>query len=408
MTQPTAQDLWFDAMIRHQIGLLRRAGAIRTRVFLLLDATESDLRQAIRDRLRKHTGTDTPANVLRMRKLLDEIREIRSTAWRDVDRVWLSAMAEIAIAEPAFVAGLLETVVPVQLKPTLPTAAQMRALVTEKPFEGRLMREWASEVRATDIRRIHDQIRMGLVQGEDVPTISRRVTGTVSLKGRNGVTQITRNNAEAITRTAANHFANQARREFFKLNADVLDDELFVATLDSRTTAICRSLDGERFDVGVGPIPPLHWSCRSVRTAILDEEAIGDRPMKPTTERQLLREFAAREKLAKVPRERDALPRGTKGAFDSFARDRVREMTGIVPAKTSYQQFLERQPAWFQDDVLGKTRGKLFRAGGLPLTRFVDRATGAEFTLAELAKVHARAFEAAGLDPEAFLARARR
>ncbi len=46
---------------------------------------------------------------------------------------------------------------------------------------------------------------------------------------------------------------------------------------------------------------------------------------------------------------------------------------GQVPAKTTYQDFLSRQPATFQDEVLGKTKGKLFRKGGMSLDKFVDR-----------------------------------
>lgn len=404
-TPRTALDQWFDSMVRHQIGLLRRSASIRNQILKLLDDTEADLRIAIRERLRRYTGTQRPADVARLENLLVEVRALRQTAWSQVSAVWFAEMAEIAIAEPKFMAALLQTVVPVQLTPTLPTAAQMRSLVTSRPFEGRTLREWAEQVSRGDVERIQGQIRIGLVQGEDLPTITRRVTGTISLKGRNGVTEITRRHAEAITRTAVNHYANQARRAFAEENAEFFDRELYVATLDSKTTPICRSLDGELFPIGEGPIPPLHFRCRSLRTPAPDPEAIGKRPMKPVTERQLLREFAAMEGLEKVPRQRASLPRGTKGAFDEFARVRTRELIGRVPAKTTYQRFLERQPVWFQNDVLGETRGLLFRKGGLTLKDFVDRGTFEEFTLAELADMHARAFRDAGLDPADFLLR---
>jgi len=98
------------------------------------------------------------------------------------------------------------------------------------------------------------------------------------------------------------------------------------------------------------------------------------------------------------------LPHGTKGAFDEFARRRVRQLIGQVPAKTTYLDFLRRQPAAIQDDILGRTRGRLFRTGRLDLKSFVDR-TGAEIPLDQLAKMHAGAFRAAGLDPVEFLTR---
>ena len=106
--------------------------------------------------------------------------------------------------------------------------------------------------------------------------------------------------------------------------------------------------------------------------------------------------------LIDPPAQRDALPRGTKGAFDAFARKRVRELTGRVPASTSYNEWLKRQTREFQEDTLGVTKAKLFREGGLSLDKFVT-ANGHELTLADLAKRHADAFRAAGLDPDTFI-----
>ncbi len=73
-------------------------------------------------------------------------------------------------------------------------------------------------------------------------------------------------------------------------------------------------------------------------------------------------------------------------------------MTGRVPAKLTYNDWLKGQSVEFQDDVLGPTRGKLFRAGKMPLSRFVDK-TGKTIRLDQLADTHAAAFTAAGLDP---------
>ena len=71
-------------------------------------------------------------------------------------------------------------------------------------------------------------------------------------------------------------------------------------------------------------------------------------------------------------------------------------MDGQVPADMTYQDWLRKQPASRQDDILGVTKGKLFRQGGLTLDRFVDRA-GRELNLTELRKKNAEAFAKAGL-----------
>jgi hypothetical protein len=57
---------------------------------------------------------------------------------------------------------------------------------------------------------------------------------------------------------------------------------------------------------------------------------------------------------------------------------------------------LRGKPAEFQDEILGVTKGRLFREGGLTLDRFVD-SKGREYSLDELRKRDADAFEKAGL-----------
>lgn len=400
---PTANEQLLDALVRHQVGLLRLAGGIRRRVFALLDATEEDLKAQILARAPSNRGPVTSARLRSLERLLRRLRQTRLAAWAEVTEVWVDEMRELAAAEAATMAGIVRTVAPVALVLELPPVSQLRAIVASRPFEGQVMRNWARRVRQADIRRIESEVRMGVVQGETSRQIARRVVGSVRMRGRDGATQVTRRNAEAITRTAVNAISNESRRQFALANQSVVDLELYVATLDSRTTPVCRSNDGKRYPVGEGPIPPLHFNCRSLRVAILDDEVLGRRPAKPFTQAMLLDEYAEAEGIPLArSRGRDGLPRGHKGRFDAFARRRVRELTGTVPAKVSYQEWLERQSATFQDDVLGPARGRLFRRGGLSLDRFVNRA-GDELPLAELARRDRAAFRAAGLDPEDFL-----
>ncbi len=397
----TVNEELFDALVRHQIYLLRLSGTIRNKIHRILDATEQDIKDKIIARLAGSDGLNTPASVRRMEATLAAVRSIRLKAWNEVTETWLQELQDLATNEPILMAGVVKTVAPVILDTVLPAPGLLKAIATSSPFEGYTLKEWASSIARDDLRRIENAVRVGMVQGEGSQQIARRVVGSAALRGVDGVTQITRRNAEAITRTAVNHIANQARSEFINSNADLIDQEQYVATLDARTTPVCRSNDGKLFPIGKGPRPPLHFNCRSLRVPVIDGEALGSRPAKPVTERQLLREFSAKNGFA-APTKRANLPHGTKTQYDQFARMRIRELTGRVPGKTTYQQWLTKQSASFQDDVLGATRGKLFRKGGLTLDRFVNR-TGDEIPLGQLAKQHADAFKAAGLDPEDFL-----
>lgn len=393
--EETANLLWFDALLRHQIFVIRMSGSVRNDIIELLNRTEKDIEGKIRTALAGQTQM-SPGRVKRAQRLMATIRRIRNEAWDKADQVLVSSMRDFIAKEGQFLKSTLEAVVPVELTTELPAAATLKSLVSSKPFEGRVLREWARSMRRADIRRIEDAIQIGLVQGESAGAIARRVLGTKAALGRDGATQTARRNAEAVSRTAVNHFSNSARQEFIRANSDLFDTELFVATLDGRTTPVCRGYDGQKFPVADGPMPPLHFNCRSIRVAAISAEAIGTRPARPATEKMLLREFAKNQNIRGVARRAD-LPYGMKTKYDAFASRRLRELTGILPAKVTYNNWLRSQSAEFQNDVLGRTRAILFRRGNLPLDRFVNRA-GDEIPLHQLARRERAAFRAAGLD----------
>jgi len=395
----TVNEEFFDAIVRHQIFLMRLSGSIRNDVIKLLDATEVDIAARIRSDLLNNKGFSR-TSLRKLQTLEKYISTVRLKAWQEIDEVWLTELTELAKAEPEFVSKLLKTTVPVILDTVIPPAPVLEAIVTSAPFEGKTMHQWSKTIAAQDITRITNQIKIGMVQGQTSAQIARRVVGTVRLNGKDGVTEISRRHAATLTRTAVNHISNTAKRSFYKANESIFTGELYVATLDSRTSPICRSLDGKTFPVAVGPIPPMHFNCRSVRVGIIGKGPIGRRPAKATTQKKLLRDYTKENNLKPVS-SRSNLPRGHKGKFDAFSGVEIRKATGTVPAKVSYQQWLGRQSVEFQDDVLGKTKGKLFRKGDLTLDRFVNRS-GDELNLHELSVKHADAFRAAGLDPEDF------
>ena len=396
----TFNEAFFDGLIRHQIGLMRLSGQIRNDVFKLLDATEADIRRQIETLLANHKGFDSPRSVQRLQTLLRQIEGTRAKAWKEINAAWVKQAIEISKAEPAFTAEIFAMAVPVTLETKLPTAKFLGTIARTRPFEGKVLRQWAVSMAVDDLRRISDAVKIGMVQGQSSQAIARRVLGTQAAGGANGVTQMTRNSVASVTRTMVTSMSNQARREYYRANQDIFSEEMYVATLDSRTTPICSSLDGKLFPIATGPIPPLHFNCRSTRVAVIDGKVIGERPARNFTQRGLLRESSAQRGISPVTT-RAALPRGTKGTFDAFARTRMRQLTGTVPAKVNYGQWLNRQSAQFQDDVLGSTRGALFRRGDLKLDRFVNRA-GDQIPLSELSRINRSAFIKAGLDPDDF------
>jgi SPP1 gp7 family putative phage head morphogenesis protein len=245
-------------------------------------------------------------------------------------------------------------------------------LVFSDPIDDKNLNQWTKSVRFADRTRFVEEIQNGLIVGDTATEISKRLFGTIRQAGTDGVRQITRRNLQGLAQTTINGITNRARSELYARNRDVFSKEIFVATLDSRTTPVCRANDGKEFNIGEGATPPLHFNCRSLRVPKLAVQKLAKRPASGVSKKLL---------------------EGLKGPE---RRAKVAQLTGQVPAETTYSQFLKRQTKGFQAEVMGVKKAKLFREGGLNLDNFVNQA-GNELNLRQLQLAHPEAFVRAGI-----------
>lgn len=334
-------------------------------------------------------------------KLLEAAAPKSATAARELKAL---RAAVPRLAETAQELKVLEAATPVKVRFTQVELDQLRAIVLSRPFQGRLLKDWYKGLEAADQRRLRQAIQLGMAEGESVDQIVRRIVGTRKKRYADGGLAISRRDAQAVVRTAVNHVSNKAREQVWEANSDITPALIWVATLDGRTTPICRARDGRGAPVGgnelppnllpltpPGARPPAHFNCRSTMAAYIDGVGlVGQRPFVVGTRTPKRREIDFR-----------AEARRTGRPIQDIRAAWAAKHIGRVPARTTYQEFLFRQTASFQDEVLGPTRGKLFRTGGLKVYEFVDRG-GNQLTLAELADARPGAFIKAGLDPAEF------
>lgn len=148
--------------------------------------------------------------------------------------------------------------------------------VVQKAFRG---------LAESQAERFGQLVRQGLLTGEPTADIARRLRGTLDF-GEEAKTvkqlalaggELTRAaNAQVVTlvRTSVNQVANAAANNVYEANLDITKKYKYVATLDSRTSPICRALDGKEFEYGKGPQPPQHFGCRSTIVPIVDDEIL--------------------------------------------------------------------------------------------------------------------------------------
>ncbi len=424
----TANKEYFDAQLRHQIGVRRyTAGEVR-RMLELIGKADKELATKLRKRLQAFGDGPIDLQSARWKALAKDIREARQALWKQANQQSLESGIAFSDVEVDFEQRMIQAALPIEVNLAAVNLAQLHASIKNNPFAGgsnaaRNLAQWWAGVSLADQQRILEALQMGVIQGESVQSLVRRVIGTKRNQFADGVLATSRRNAEAIVRTFTNFVSNTAREEVWKANNDIIQALRWNSTLDGRTSAVCRGRDGHfapvpgetlppgKFTPRLQPPtarPPAHPNCRSIMTAVLDSDGVmdraGERPFVRSTvpPRRREKEFR-KEAISEIGQTnwRKLSPGQRNAEVRKRRLDWGRRNIGTVPPDTNYNDWLADQPAAFQDEVLGKTKGKLFRTGKIKMDQYVDRR-GNELTLDELSKTEPEAFIAAGLDPDDF------
>jgi SPP1 gp7 family putative phage head morphogenesis protein len=350
----TANEKLLDASTLHAVRIERYKNGIVRRMIAQLNRVDADLVDQLQRQLEKLPAY--AVSVERIDKMLASVRDLNAEAYATISKALDGELKELVRYEAGYQQDLFKRVLPVDIDFESVSANQVYAAAMSRPFQGRLLKEWMAGLEAERALKIRDAVRIGVIEGQTIQQITQRIRGTRALNYADGLLDISRRNAEAVVRTAVSHTANFARERVMKENEDLLKGEQFVATLDGRTTPECIKNDGNIYPVGEGPIPPLHFGCRSVRVAVLK---------------------SWRELGFYI----DELPESTRSSLN-----------GQVPESTTYNEWLRTQPKEIQEEVLGKTRAELYRNNDLSVTSYINNK-GEYYTLDELRQRDASLFE---------------
>ena len=219
-------------------------------------------------------------------------------------------------------------------------------------------------------------VRNGLLTGEPTQSIARRLKGRLQFNQEGNVrqviaaggqlTKLANNQVLTIVRTSVNQVSNAATQKVYRANTDITNQYKYVATLDSRTSAICQRLDGQIFEYGKGPQPPQHFNCRSTTVAVISDSFLDEFGL-TRDDLNLARVRPSKTGLAQVGK--------------------------TVPANQNYATWLSKQDVALQNEIFGKRRSELFRKqinkGRNPtdvLRQFI-REDGTELSLEQLEKI---------------------
>lgn len=402
-------------LYRNAIDLNRFSNGVQNR---LVKANKKVLVRAI-EQLAKIDDSEKPSyKAARLRALLKQTKESLGTWRKESVAVMIKELEGIADVQAGFVESQIEKALPSgvlrsELNPTgysVQTVAVSpdfaKAVVTKDPSvvtlratgtfdltaaqgaqltlpNGDTVEKAFRGIASRELSNFKQTVRTGLLSGEPTEDIVRQLMGNLEFGQRAGTPlqaalsgdagfKMARHQIRTVVRTSVNQVSNAASKRVYKANEDVTEKYRYVATLDSRTSALCASLDGQEFEYDKGPEPPQHFNCRSTTVAVIDWDGL-------------------RKKYPQLK-------------FDDPAEGKRAAAGGMVPADTTYGKWLHGQrartksgklsqftPGPRQIEALGKEKAKYFNrlankyGADEAIKKFV-RTDGTEISLAQLQK----------------------
>ena len=379
-----------EALFRNAIDLNRFSNSVARRV---INAYNDIIIDAV-NQLRTIDELAAPAKAARLRGILAQLKDSLGT--------WAGDSTELTALELQGIAQLQSEFVSEELRKALPAGARnivntveispqfAQSVVTTDPTQlnvvalsddlfaavqgapqtfsltaaqgatitlpnGEVVSKAFRGIAVDQAERFSQVVRQGLLTGEPTPAIAKRLIGSLQFGERaktvreiaaagGQATAIADNQIVALVRTSINQVANTASQQVYEANQDITKKYRYVATLDTRTSAICRALDGKVFEYGKGPTPPQHFNCRSTTVPVIDYKELGFDPPPP----------------------------GRRAA-----------QGGQVPANTSYGKWLyDKMPGESKADVLARQQQAL--GSKAPYFRKLADKYGADAAIAKL------------------------
>jgi SPP1 gp7 family putative phage head morphogenesis protein len=336
-----------DAILRNALQLLRLSAGEQAEVDAILRELERELKLLLESKnISRATKTELKALIAEARTAIDARYAIAAKATDTHALAIIVAEHSADLIEPLAI-GAAKRV----------TAETLASLTKDVLIEGAPSSAWWAKGRDDLAFKFAAQVRQGVINGETNERIVQRIVGK---RGEPGIMEAARRNARSLVHSSVMSAANDARLATYRKNSGIIAGVRWLATLDGHVCPRCAALDGQSWDLDGNKLtgttvefmaPPIHWNDRCV--------------------------------LSPIPK-RSALEAAFPGISKDLDAIRTRpSASGQVPGKTTFDQFLKRQPASFVDKVLGKGRADLFRAGKITVRDLVS-ATGRELTLEQL------------------------
>ena len=176
----------------------------------------------------------------RLEKLLKQVKETITAAYRTEGKRLANELREIADMEARFAVSAINEGAGVQLITTELTRGQLVAITGDLLVQGAPVSDWISRQGGDTLKRFQDNMRLGIAQGETNAQLIRRIRGgKQNGEAVKGFMDITRAHADSLARSATQAVSQASRQAVYNDNDDIIKAEQWVSTIDLRTTIEC-------------------------------------------------------------------------------------------------------------------------------------------------------------------------
>jgi SPP1 gp7 family putative phage head morphogenesis protein len=309
-----------EALYRNAIDLNRYSNNVARRI---INAYNDIIIDSV-NQLRAIDELAAPVKAARLRTILAQLKDSLNTWAGDATELTALELQGIAQLQSEFVTDQLARVLPAGMRDAVRTVEISpqfaQSVVTTDPTQlnvvalsddlfaavqgapttfsltaakgatitlpnGEVVRKAFRGIAVDQAERFSQVVRQGLLTGEPTPEIARRLIGSLQfgeeartvpqlIAAGGQATAVADNQVLTLVRTSVNQVANTASQQVYEANQDITKRYRYVATLDTRTSSICRALDGQEFEYGKGPTPPQHFNCRSTTVPVIDPDIL--------------------------------------------------------------------------------------------------------------------------------------
>lgn len=364
-----------DSVTTHAVNILRVSAGMRDEVLGML----KDLQGSLIKDIEEHGSNP------RVEALLKQTDQTIKSAYQDIAQDHDQKLTAIVKAEAEQGANLLNHAIGIDVATVAHSPKQLEAIASKTLIEGHYPAQWWA-AQSKDLQdRFAGAMREGMLRGESIDQMVNRVRGTKSIGYTDGIMQASKSQAEALVRTSVQSVSNEARLATFRENPDVVKGIQWLSVLDSRTTVICRGLDGLQWDLNYKPIghnkvfpgPIAHWNCRSTQIAItfswkeLGEKSKAEKGDKYKGVKNIPE--VTQDSITKAVRKKAKDAGMDETETEKLEAKTRASMDGQVAETLTFGDWVASKPESFQDQVLGTQQAQLFRAGKITMRDLTDQ-----------------------------------